>query len=234
MEKEFCMLLVEDDRYSYLALRAELEASSWDIARAEDGEDALSRLPEEGPLPYQVIAIDLGLPPGRDNPFRGGLPLAEKVRARYPAVPILAYTALTPKSFDYSRVIARLLALRASFIYKRRLGENVTFVDLLNLVRKGYVLISPNPAAEFVPDIVPLKPDPLNKTQWQVLQLINENKTYHQIDVAIDGLSVHGVRDNVARIRQQLIDAGELTKVQTDLADLRSWYRRNRVRYCRD
>ncbi|MEW5984995.1 MAG: hypothetical protein AB1791_00010 [Chloroflexota bacterium] len=232
MTKSRNLLLVEDSRFQYQALKAELETSGWTITRAEDEMSTLRILERTGP-PIHAVALDLGLPPGKDNPLQTGLPLLQKLRECESALPILAYTGLAPTAFDHSLLVARLLPLRISFLYLRRMSNQIGLSTLLELVWQGFVFLSPGPADQ-LPQAVASKPDPLSDQHWQTLKLLAEDLGNKQIAREISDVGTEGVKARLGRIREILVGRGELERHQTAREDLVAWYRRHRVRYCRD
>jgi DNA-binding NarL/FixJ family response regulator len=227
------VLLVEDVIFQLRSLRDELTEASWEVLHAKDEEDALFRLrtlQEEGKR-IEVAAIDLGLPPAKDDPLKYGIQLIAKLRAQknYEDLPILAYTALT--TFDYAAVVRRLLNFRASFICLRPMGEDVRFVDIIEYVRKGYLFLSPTPAS-YLPSAVLARADPLDDKLWETLSKLSEGFTHTQAAEA-KNLATDTIKTRVERAKVILVMRNELpVDVRTD--ELLAWYREHRVRYGRD
>lgn len=229
------LVVVDNSDYQYNSIRSELSESGWEVMRDVDQESALFRFKQcqaQG-TPIQAAAVDLGLPPGIDDPFAAGIPLIARLRQEAPALPILAYTSLTPLSFSYELALRALLRLKASFLYFRELSEKVTFAQLLELTWLGYVVVSPA-AAEKLNDLIASRPDPLPDRLWETLKLLSSEKTYKEIAYDLGDLRQGGVKNRVSQIRDILRDAGELQPYQDQNEDLVNWYRRNKVRYCRE
>ena len=228
------LLLIEDSDLQGASLTQDLKNSNWQIIRATDKYSALSeydRWHKNTPT-IDAIALDLGLPPGVDNPIRGGLPLAENIRERNANIPILAYTSLQPQAINYSFLTARLLALRISFVYLRRLGGGIRFTHLLDLTWQGFVILSPGPA-DVLPRAIPHKPDPLNADLWETLRLLNDNLLNKEIAHKMGDNSADAVKYRLAKTRDILHDTFELEIHEGNREDLSRWYRQNHVRYCR-
>lgn len=176
------ILLVEDIPYQRRSLSDEFKDSGWEVIHANDEDDTLYRLQlvrKEGKK-IDVAAIDLGLPPAKDDPLKYGLRLIEKLRSQksYEDLPILAYTALV--SFDYAAVVRRLLHFRSSFICLRPMGEDVRFVDILEFVSNGYLFLSPTPAS-YLPSAVLERADPLDDKQWETLAQLSAGNTQNEV-----------------------------------------------------
>lgn len=227
------VLLVEDVYFQYRSLRDELTEAGWEVLHAKDEEDALFRLRtlHEENKRIDVAAIDLGLPPAKDDPLKYGIRLIAKLRAQknYEDLPILAYTSLA--TFDYAAVVRRLLNFRASFICLRPMGEDVRFVDMLEYVRKGYLLLSPTPAS-YLPSTVLCKSDPLDDKHWETIAKLNDGLTQTQVAEFLN-IAPDTVKTRVEKAKETLVARGELPlDVRTD--ELLAWYREHRVRYGRD
>lgn len=231
MDRQRTVLLVEDDIRPYRALKEEFAAAGWQVRRAEDKDSTLALFEEMACAAQTVdmVVLDLGLPPERDNPLRVGIPLARALRERDDTLPILAYTGMSLRSADSELLVAKLLPLRVSLIYTRNLSVSLT--TLLELVWQGFVLLSP-PAAEALPQAAASKPDLLSKQLWETLKLLSEGLSDKEIAQKLDDVGEHGVKTRLRSIREILSDNGELET--TSREDLISWYRRNFVRYRRD
>lgn len=227
------VLLVEDSNIQLKALQNEFKEKGWDIVYAQDVNSALfevERMTKEG-RQIDVAAIDLSIPPVIDDPISGGIRLIRKLRKNPStnSIKVLAYTSAGPKEFDYSLVLRNLLTLRASFISLR--GEQVNLTSLLEFVWMGYVFISPTPV-NFLPKSIAEHPDPLDNRQWETLKSLDQERSLTKIADDM-GLTVEGVKARLPKIKDALVDAGELDPdIETD--DLIRWYRQMRVRYARD
>jgi len=233
MKANRTILLVEDSRHQGVALKADLSEGGWNVVRANDVQDALYRLEESKRISPEVdmAAVDLGIPPGLDNPLLGGIRLVEQMRKQVGMVfPIIAYTSLPPQAFDYSLAIRRLLSLRSSFIYLRPMEDKLSFADLVEYAWMGYVLVAPVPA-DFLPRAIADRPDPLDEKHWGTLKLLDEQVGYAQIADRMS-LSVEGVKARVARIKEVLLQAGEISH-DAQVDELIQWYRQKKVRYSR-
>lgn len=228
-------LLVEDTPFQWRSLRDELSEAGWTVEHAQDEESALyrlKRLMDEGKRP-DIAAIDLGLPPYKDDPLTVGIGLIKKIRGQkaYEDLPILAYTALT--TFDYAAVGRRLLNFRASFICLRPMGEDVRFVDILEYVRKGYLFLSPTPAS-YLPSAVLSRPDPLDDKLWETLSQLNAGYTHEQAgEKSREPVSGDTIKTRVEKVKLILVARNELP-VDARREELLAWYREHRVRYGRD
>ncbi len=227
------VLLVEDVPYQRRSLSDELKEDGWEVIHANDEGDALFRLlalQKEGKR-IEVAAIDLGLPPAKDDPLKYGMQLIAKLRAQknYGDLPILAYTALA--TFDYAAVVRRLLNFRTSFICLRPMGEDVRFVDIMEYVRKGYLFLSPTPAS-YLPSAVLKQADPFDDKLWETLAQLNTGVTQNKVGENI-GRSGDTIKTRLKDARTILVERKELPDdARTD--ELLAWYRENRVRYGRD
>ncbi|MEW6085469.1 MAG: hypothetical protein AB1607_12825 [Chloroflexota bacterium] len=227
------VLLVEDIPYQRRSLSDELKESGWEVVHANDERDALYRLQvlhKEGKK-IDVAAIDLGLPPAKDDPLKYGLRLIEKLRSQksYEDLPILAYTALV--SFDYAAVVRRLLNFRSSFICLRPMGEEVRLVDILEYVSNGYLFLSPTPAS-YLPSAVLVHADPLDDKQWETLAQLSVGNTQSEAGKKT-GVSGDTIKTRVKDARTILVGRKELPE-DARTEEVIAWYRENRVRYGRD
>jgi CheY-like chemotaxis protein len=228
------ILLVEDSSLQYKALASELEDQGWTVIRAQDREDACYQYDQALARGQQVnmVAVDLGLPPARDNLLLGGIGAIRDLRQRESTrgLPILAYTSLSPKESDYALVMKHLLALRCSFIYLRPMGDKEEFTDLVEYAWMGYNILSPVPA-DFLSSVVTLNPDPLDERLWETLQQLEMGVSQARIADAMS-LTVEGVKARIGRIRELLVQAGEQPP-DAETEDLIRWYREKRVQYSR-
>jgi len=233
------LLLAEDSFRQWDSLRRDVEEKGWQATRANDRQDAFYQIEEASKRKeeFNFFAVDLGLPPGGEQ-AEEGVRLAVELRGRYKNHPILAYTAQTPKSFDYTLPLRHLLVAGVSFIYLR--DEGITFAEVVEMVNEGYLVISPRPA-EYLSLAIPTAPDPLSDKHWRALKLLNEGKTYEQVGNEMDRSPeavqswVKEMRDALARfILPAAIDADHSGGGTILLEDLINWYRNNHVKYCRD
>lgn len=235
------LLLVEDHALSADALKSRLENKGWQVIVANYDQDAYYRIDtaaREG-VYFDLFAIDLGLKPIVDKPEKG-LNLALTLRQQFERHPILAYTSQGPRAFDYALVLRQLLSARISFIYLRPMDDGIAFEDMVEIVHSGNTIISPTPAT-YLPLAIPTTPDPLRQNYWQALKLLNEGKTYAQVAAALER-GPEAIQHWVNEMRDILepFILGEdfqeeksfIERIQ--LEDLKSWYRNNRVKYCRD
>ena len=228
------ILLVEDSKYQFAPLDGELKERGWKVVLAQNVTDGLNhvRLAKDTKQKIDMAAIDLGIPPGVDNPLEGGIKLIRELRAipEGEKIPILAYTSLTPREFDYSLAVKHLLALRASFICLRPISDSVNFADLIEYGWLGYVIIAPQPA-DFLHKAIPDRPDPLDDKHWETLSLLHRQLTYSQMAHETK-LTMEAIKARVTRIKEILIEQEELP-YDSQTEDLTQWYLQNRVRYSR-
>jgi CheY-like chemotaxis protein len=228
------ILLVEDSSLQYKALAAELEDQAWTVIRAQDRQDATYQYDQALAMGKQVnmVAVDLGLPPARDDLLLGGIGAIQDLRQRESTrgLPILAYTSLSPKESNYALVMKYLLTLRCSFIYLRPMGDKEEFTDLVEYAWMGYLILSPVPA-DFISSVVTMQPDPLDERLWETLNQLDQGFSQARIADAMS-LTVEGVKARLARIRELLVEAGEQPP-DAETEDLIRWYREKRVRYSR-
>jgi CheY-like chemotaxis protein len=227
------VLLVEDSSIQFRALQSELKDKGWDVIYAQDVNGALFQVDKviKEKRCIDVAMIDLGIPPVLDDPVQGGIRLIRKLRANpdLQSLKILAYTSAGPKEFDYSLILRNLLVLRSSFLSLR--GEQVDLASLLEFVWMGYVFISPTPA-NFLPKTIAETPDPLDSKQWETLKFLDQDKSLTKIADDM-GLTVEGFKARLPKIRDSLIETGEIGP-DADTEDLIRWYRAMRTRYTRD
>lgn len=230
---DITVLLVEDSNIQLKALQSELKEKGWNIVHAQDVDGALYQVEKVAreKKRIDVAAIDLGIPPVLDDPISGGIRLIKKLRANPEthALKILAYTSAGPKEYDYSLILRNLLLLQSSFISLR--GEQVDLSSLLEFVWLGYVFVSPTPA-NFLPKSIAETPDPLDGKQWETLKYLDQDKSLTKIADDM-GLTVEGFKARLLRIRDILMETGEIGP-DSEMEDLNRWYRRMRTRYARD
>lgn len=227
------ILLVEDNRLQYIAMRSEIEGAGWQIIHCEDMPSALYEFEqsEKTGQYIDIVVMDLGLPPGKNDPLQTGLKLAKTLRQLDPNIPILAYTSLAPPDGNsYPILISELLPLQISFISLRNDDPNI--VQLIELALQDYIFLSPGPAG-ILPMALPTKPDPLTDELWETLALLAQGKSYAEIANELVGVGNEGVRARITKARNRLIDLEELEEFERDREDLARWYRRNHIRYHR-
>ena len=230
---EITVLLVEDSNIQLRALQSELKEKGWNIVYAQDINGALFQVEKvaKEKKRIDVAMIDLNIPPVLDDPISGGIRLIRKLRKNpeTKSLKILAYTSAGPKEFDYNLILRNLLFLQSSFILLR--GEQVDLSSLLEFVWLGYVFISPTPA-NFLPKSIAEIPDPLDSRQWETLRFLDQDKSLTKIADDM-GLTVEGVKARLPRIKDILIEAGEISP-DAETEDLIRWYRTMRTRYARE
>jgi two-component system, OmpR family, alkaline phosphatase synthesis response regulator PhoP len=84
--KEMKILLVEDEETLAIGLEFNLTDEGYKVNRAKDGKEALDMFASKE---YDMIILDIMLP------YFNGFEIAEKVRAKFPQMPILMLTART-------------------------------------------------------------------------------------------------------------------------------------------
>ncbi|MEJ2706844.1 MAG: hypothetical protein P8074_04430 [Anaerolineales bacterium] len=236
MDVKRSIVLVEDSHYQFAPLKEELTRNNWEVFWAKDKQDAFFKIEQcQGSFgSLDAMALDLGFPPHEDDPFQAGIPLIQELRGKWKSLPILAYTALTPNDFSFSKAARILLRMRASFIYMRPpFGEKVTFSDILEMTWLGYVMINPA-AVKKLPHAIAERPDPLDEKYWSTLKLLSEGKTQVQIAAELGDIGANGVKARIRIIKDILVAAGELKEFQDQQEDLVDWYQKHHVRYCRD
>jgi DNA-binding NarL/FixJ family response regulator len=235
------LLLVEDHYLSAEALKGRLMNKGWEVTVATYDMDAYYRIEEasKAGFSFDFFAIDLGLKPLVDQPEKG-LNLALNLRGRFEDHPILAYTSQSPRVFDYALVLKQLLAGRISFVYLRPGEEGIVFEDMVDITHAGNLIIS-STAARYLSLAIASVPDPLRNNYWKALKLLNEGKNFAQVGTDL-GVSREAIQHWVNEIREVLapliLENEEQEEKQTferiQLDDLKTWYKINRVRYCRD
>jgi|GEM_PF-2103801 len=226
------ILLVEDSGLQYRSFDIEFKDAEWEVIRAIDKEDALYRLRSlgEGGITIDFAAIDLGLPPAKDEP-RQGIELIAAIRAmkEYRDLPIMAYSSLS--KINYPAVVRRLTVLRASFIAIRPLGGEIRIMDFVDLIRRGYFLLSPAPASN-LHAAVPYHPDPLRAELWGTLEKINDGLTHNEVADFLK-IAPDTVKTRIEKVRQILTESNEVP-INAQTSDLLAWYREHRTRYAWD
>lgn len=226
------ILLVEDSSIQYRSFDIEFKDAEWEVVRAIDKEDALYRLRslEEEDKPIDFAAIDLGLPPAKDEP-RYGIELIEVIRNQkeYRDLPIMAYSSLS--NIDFPAVVRRLTVLRASFIATRPLVGEIRIMDFVDFIKRGYFLLSPAPAS-FLHAAVPYHPDPLRAEHWETLEKLNDGFTHNEVADFLK-IAPDTVKTRIEKVRQILTEADEVP-INAQTPDLLAWYREHRTRYAWD
>jgi DNA-binding NarL/FixJ family response regulator len=228
------ILVIDDKTMQFRPIREDLVNAGWEVLRAEDEASTMRELALAATAgrPFDAVLLDLGLPPDIDNPLKVGIPLARVLRRELPQTPILAYTSIIPAGglIDYDRLLAELLPLQISFVYNRKLPDDVTISGLIELISRGFYVLGPG-AADFLSAAVADSPDPLEATDWETLAGLGRGRSDSQIAPDL-GLSPAGVRNRIGNIRERLVglDLIPLTD-QLDRQALVEWYFANRVRY---
>jgi DNA-binding NarL/FixJ family response regulator len=234
MSRERRLLLVEDIPMQYEVLKAQLEPAGWNLVHAIDEESALHELAlaEKEEWPVEIAVVDLGLPPGKDNPWRGGMPLIRRLRERQENLPILAYTSILPTAIDYAQLLAEFLPRKVSFVYLRQLDGPPSIAEVAQLVWQGFFILSPA-AADQLPMTAADRPDPLSEEMWQTLELVSSNLAQKEVAARLGTVKKDAVKNRVSRIKETLVDCGELDPYQADTQGIIDWYRTHHVRYRR-
>lgn len=92
-----CILLVEDEWLIRTIMSEELVEAGFDVKSYETGDEAMAELSPEI-ASFDVLVTDIHMPGQTD-----GIALAQSVRARYPAVPII-YTTGRPDALERAHV----------------------------------------------------------------------------------------------------------------------------------
>jgi DNA-binding NarL/FixJ family response regulator len=239
MNAQRSMVLVEDTSWAYRAFKNDLEEKGWEVFRACDREDAfyqILKVKDQGKK-IEAIAVDLGFPPDKEDPFKAGIPLIEELRPMFPTLPILAYTALTSTHFRYEEAVRRLLRMRASFLYTRQLGERFDFSQIIEWTWLGYVIISPEVSDKLHYAILH-RPDPLTERHWRLLRLLCQGLSQKEIVSELDEInsiaSVKGWKNDIRHILEDLNEIDQVEEAEKSDSDLINWYLTHRIRYCRD
>lgn len=231
------VLIIEDKNPQFRMVSEDLKSGGWEVRRAMDESSAFRELDQVaiiGP-PLDAVAIDLGLPPDMDGPLRVGLPLAEKIRHLHPSLPILAYTSIIPTAerVHYDILLSRFLPQGISFVYLRKIPDEVPLYAILEQVRMGFYVLGPGPA-DFLPKVVATAPDPLDKRLWDTLEALSRGLTDRQIADVLNDVGEHGHRYRIDQMREALVDTGFFDGDQRiERRELVNWYREHRVRYRR-
>lgn len=227
------LLIVEDHTLEYTGLKDAFEKAEWAVERAIDAESAIYAVKNAAgsDRPYELILVDLGLPPAKDDPFRGGLPLIDRLRATWSDLPIVAYTALTSLHFDYARALKALLVKRVSFLPTR--GTEVReLVSAADLAAHGYCVLS-GASADYLDKAIADRPDPFDDNDWKILKGISKSQRDREIAEGLQGLQQDAVGKRVTKIRKRLVDTGWLPEGGTDRGELGQWYRDHHIRFSR-
>jgi two-component system, OmpR family, response regulator MprA len=211
------LLIVDDDRAVREALRRALTLAGYEVALAEDGEQALEQIVQALP---DAVVLDVGLP-GID-----GLEVCRRVRLLGNRVPILLLTARDAvadridgldvgaddymvKPFDVGELQARLRALlrRAN---PESDGDGLSFAELrLDSMRHGAQV-----GENFVE---------LTRTEYQLLELLMLNPRrvlshsliYDRVWGYDFGPTSNALRVYVGYLRRKLEDAGARQLIHT-------------------
>lgn len=236
MSNKGTVLVIEDKTPQYRLVSEDLKAGGWLVRRGTDEASAWRELDlSAGGPELEAVVIDLGLPPGVEDPHQTGAPLAEAIRHRYPHLPILAYTGISPtdEKAQYDVLLSRFLPLGISFVYYRALPDEVPLCRLLEQVRLGFFVLGPGPA-DYLSRAVATLPDPLGKKRWDTLSALSQGLTDEQIAEMLQDISESGSRYRITKIREVLLAAGFFRDVpQIERRELIRWYKEHRVRYRR-
>lgn len=226
------ILLIDDAHRQLRQLELELQDGGLEVHRAWDYASVKDALNQSSPNARKIdaVALDLGLPPEQDNPFRTGIPLARELRVQH-NLPVLAYTSLTPKSADFSRLLAELLPLRVSFVSLRSLPDDFSIAQLLHLVWRGFFFLSPT-SADFLRYAVATRPDPLDQEEWHILSMVNDGLTNKDIAAKMS-YSAETVKSKLQRIGEKLSADDYLHLMTNDRNHMARWYNEHHIRYRR-
>jgi CheY-like chemotaxis protein len=85
------VVIAEDERVNYLFLKAALKRTNITILWAQNGQEAVDFVMNEGPV--DVVLMDLKMP------VMNGLEATQHIKKLYPSLPIIAQTAYTQSEF---------------------------------------------------------------------------------------------------------------------------------------
>lgn len=145
-EKEFKLLLVEDDEALRFIVKDNLEQNNYDVVVAEDGEIALNHFQNND---FDLIILDVMLPK------TDGFQVAEKIRKTNEQVPIIFLTARSmtedkiigltiggddyiPKPFSMEELL-----LKIKIFLKRSQSQPVSDGSLLKTIEIGAFIFQP-------------------------------------------------------------------------------------------
>jgi DNA-binding NarL/FixJ family response regulator len=237
------LLLVDDNPLQLEGLKQrifDLWQDRWQIQSARSSGEALEQLRDMSANLPDLVSVDLGLPPDRDNP-RIGLELLSKIHQDYGGLHLAVHSQLgvTPQTLH------KILLIPASYIQIYDPHAVQTFATTLPLMAKGYVIYSPTPTAD-IPKALVVKPDPLDDEEWVVLRyLIKEPPLPYQeiadrLHDAGRPLTTSGaVQNRITTIVEKLngkfiqVDVSEKTTPYKYRPHLKSFYEEYHDRYGR-
>lgn len=227
------VLIIDDQDMSYQYLENRFEDSKrWRVIRAKSKDAALGRLDRDGEA-IDAIILDPGLPPDTHSPLTVGLPLARRIREKFKRKPILVISNLGIEEDVAGEFIAGLLPLGISAVFARQTGDYDP-VLLLDLVARGYFILSPG-AADELPDVVADRPDPLEEDLWDVVRPLAAGQSYLQIgnELRIDRSTAQSRREKALDVLEK---KGELVVEDRRQATslMSKWYHENKFRFRRD
>ncbi|MEE3717384.1 response regulator transcription factor [Tumidithrix elongata RA019] len=168
------ILLVEDDELFRLGLRVALQQEGIDVlAEASDGETAVQLAQQ---LPIDVVVLDVGLP------GIGGIEACRQILQAKPQLPILILTSRAQKS-----LIAQLIEAGAKGYCLKGIEAKVLILALRSLAAgaswwdqsvTGEIQAAFQRNFKSSPESTP---NSLTKREQEILVLITEGKTNHEI-----------------------------------------------------
>jgi len=230
-------LLLEDEPEQAARWIEKLEKENYRVFLCRRTEEADEIIESKSDNYFDIIAVDLGLPPRRDY-LEIGTKYVISLRERLPLMPIMAYTALMIRSheevWNFQKVIRVLLPLRVSLVYTRHLPEIMRFEKAVSLTTRGILVVSSH-LSDMISDAISIKADPLSDQYWESLRNISITENLHEAAELTKGVQRGGLAARIEKMKIELMEKGEFEFDDVIyLEDLVNWYKRNKTKYLRD
>lgn len=166
------VVIADDNTIVREGLAALLRGRGHDVvATVEDGDGVLPAL---GAAPADVVVMDIRMPPTHTDE---GVQTALRVKAAHPDVGVLLFSQYA--EVRWARTLLDVATVGVGYLLKDRVAEVSTFVESLQQVAAGNVVLDPEVAAALVQAPRPVRDrlETLTARETEVLRLMAEGRS---------------------------------------------------------
>lgn len=166
------VLIADDNTIVREGLASLLTSRGHEVVAAVGDGDAV--LPALGLGPVDVVVMDIRMPPDHTDE---GVRAAVRVKAARPEVGVLLFSQYA--EVRWARTLLDVATLGVGYLLKDRVAEVATFIESLQQVAAGHVVLDPEVAAALVRAPRPIRDrlDRLTARETDVLRLMAEGRS---------------------------------------------------------